>query len=93
MRVCPVMLKRVTMKQDIHPKLIDVDVTCACGNVIRTKSTHNYSIEVCNSCHPVFNGDSSRLMVDTEGRVERFKRRYAARQEAANKSTSPKSAE
>ncbi len=71
------------MKQNIHPELIDATIKCACGNLVHARTTHSYSIEVCAACHPIFNGSSDRLVLDTEGRVERFKRRYAERQAAA----------
>ena len=68
------------MKDGIHPKLVDAKITCGCGNVIYLKTTSpGYFVEVCSACHPVFNGGSNRLMLDSEGRVERFKRRYATR--------------
>ena len=55
------------MKQGIHPNYVDCTITCACGNVIH--------VEVCSKCHPFYTG--KQKLVDTGGRVERFKRRYA----------------
>lgn len=63
------------MKKDIHPKYELVDVTCSCGNVIKTKSTaKSLQVEICSACHPFFTG--TQKLVDTTGRVERFKKRY-----------------
>lgn len=65
------------MKADIHPKYEAVTMRCACGNTIETRSTNpNIHVEICASCHPYFTG-KQRLM-DTAGRVERFRQRYAA---------------
>lgn len=64
------------MKSGIHPELHNVDVTCTCGNVISTRSTNaNIRSTVCSACHPFFTGEQK--FVDTEGRIERFRRRYA----------------
>ena len=64
------------MKDGIHPKYGDATITCACGNVIKTRSTvKEMSINTCSLCHPFFTGRSAFL--DTEGRVEQFKKRYA----------------
>ena len=64
-----------TMKQGIHPKYVDCTITCACGNVIQTRSTkREIRVEVCSKCHPFYTG--KQKLVDTGGRVERFKRRY-----------------
>ena len=63
------------MKEGIHPKYEPTTVTCACGAVVETKSTKkNIKVEICSSCHPFFTG--KQKLVDTAGRVERFKRRY-----------------
>lgn len=64
------------MKQGIHPNYVDCTITCACGNVIKTRSTKpEIHVEVCSKCHPFYTG--KQKLVDTGGRVERFKRRYA----------------
>ncbi len=64
------------MKKDIHPKYVDCDITCLCGNVIRTRSTlPKIQVEICSNCHPFFTGQQK--IVDTAGRVERFRKRYA----------------
>ena len=63
------------MKADIHPDYMDCTVTCACGETFQTRSTKTeLKVEVCSKCHPFFTG--TQKMVDTEGRVERFIRRY-----------------
>ena len=63
------------MKANIHPEYAEATVTCACGNTWQTRATKPHlRVEVCNRCHPFFTGEQ-RIM-DTAGRVERFKRRY-----------------
>ena len=64
------------MKEKIHPTFYDdAEVTCACGNKFTTGSTRKeLKVEVCSKCHPYFTGE--RRMLDTAGRVERFKKRY-----------------
>ena len=65
------------MKEGIHPKYEPVQIKCACGEVIETKSTRkNIAVEVCSKCHPFFTG--KQKLMDTEGRVERFKKKYGA---------------
>lgn len=62
------------MKQGIHPELKLVKVTCACGNVFEALSVRDeVNVEICSSCHPFFTG--KKRVVDTAGRVERFKQR------------------
>jgi len=64
------------MKKEIHPKLQLVEVTCACGHVFETYSVRDkIQIEICSQCHPFFTG--KKRVVDTAGRVERFKQRAA----------------
>ncbi len=64
------------MKEGIHPKYDAVQIKCACGNVIETRSTRkSVSVEVCSACHPFFTG--KQKLMDTEGRVERFNKKYA----------------
>jgi len=65
------------MKAAIHPGYEEVRVHCACGNTFMTRSTHKGSInvEICSACHPFFTG--KQKLVDTAGRVERFRRKYA----------------
>lgn len=64
------------MREGIHPKYGSVTVTCACGASIETKSTRteNFSIEICSECHPFFTG--KQKLVDSAGRIERFRRKY-----------------
>ena len=64
------------MKPKIHPEYGASTITCACGNVIQTRSTRkDLHIGICSACHPFFTGQQK--LVDTAGRVERFQRRYA----------------
>lgn len=63
------------MKKDIHPELHECEVVCACGNTFKTLSTaKTLKIDICNECHPFFTG--SQKVVDTTGRIEKFKERY-----------------
>lgn len=63
------------MKKDIHPLYEPTMVTCACGNVLEIRSTaKDIKVEICSHCHPFFTG--KQKLVDTAGRVERFKKRY-----------------
>jgi len=65
------------MKKDTHPKYEETTIACACGNVIQTRSTKgSIKIEVCSACHPFYTGEKQRI-VDTAGRVEKFRRKYA----------------
>lgn len=64
------------MKNDIHPKYVTCKVTCACGHVFECESTTPaVNIGICSKCHPFFTG--KQKLVDTEGRVDAFRRRYA----------------
>ena len=64
------------MKPKIHPEYHEVTVTCACGNSFATHSTRkSINVEICSNCHPFFTG--KQKLVDTAGRVERFRRKYA----------------
>lgn len=70
------------MKAEIHPEYNSVKVTCACGNSFQTRSTKKeISVDVCGACHPFYTG-KQRLM-DTQGRIDRFRRKYAANTPAA----------
>ncbi len=64
-------------KASIHPDYHDTNVKCACGNQFTTRSTHKGDIvvEICNACHPFFTG--KQKLVDTAGRIERFRRKFA----------------
>jgi large subunit ribosomal protein L31 len=72
-------------KEKIHPHYAEVRVQCACGNGFATRSTHKGDIhlEICSACHPFFTG--KQKLVDTAGRVERFRRKYAKAGEPAGK--------
>ncbi len=64
-------------KQDLHPVYPPARISCACGNVIETRSTRgSFSVEICANCHPFFSGKYKLL--DTQGRVERFRKKYEA---------------
>ena len=64
------------MKAGIHPQYVDCAITCACGEVVHTRSTRpQIRVEICSKCHPFYTG--KQKLVDTGGRVERFNRRYA----------------
>ena len=69
------------MKAGIHPPYEEVNVICACGSTFRTRSTHkgDLRVEICSSCHPFFTG--RQKLVDTEGRVDRFQKKYAKARE------------
>jgi large subunit ribosomal protein L31 len=72
------------MKADIHPKYTEVAVTCSCGNTFVTRSTMSKSqlhVEVCAACHPFYTG--KQKIVDTAGRVERFRQKYGSVQRLA----------
>ena len=63
------------MKENIHHDYQETTITCACGNVIHTRSTKkNIKVEICSKCHPFFTG--KQKLVDTSGRVDMFKKRY-----------------
>lgn len=64
------------MKEKIHPEYKEINVVCSCGTTFKTRSTmgKDLQVEVCSSCHPFYTG--KQKIVDTAGRVEKFKRRY-----------------
>ena len=67
------------MKEGIHPEYKETTISCACGNVITTRSTRkDIKIEICSKCHPFMTG--KQKIIDTAGRVDRFKKRYAAQE-------------
>ena len=69
------------MKADIHPKYIDAEVRCACGNAFKTRSTRPIIVVgICNACHPFYTGQQK--FVDTAGRVDKFQQRMAKTQAA-----------
>ena len=72
------------MKAEIHPEYKEITVTCVCGNTFKTRSTaEKIELEICSNCHPYYTG--KQKLVDTAGRVERFRRRYAKSEAAAAK--------
>ena len=66
------------MKASIHPDYAEITVTCSCGTQFKTRSTvgKDLSVDVCSSCHPFYTG--KQKMVDTAGRVDKFRKKYAA---------------
>ncbi len=69
------------MREKIHPKYVDAEIRCACGNVIKTRSTKPVIlIGICNVCHPFYTGQQK--FVDTAGRVDKFQQRMAKTQAA-----------
>ena len=77
------------MKADIHPNYGETTVTCSCGNTFKTRSTKpELHLEICSNCHPFFTG--KQKLIDTEGRVDRFQKKYQkAREAAAAKKAQP----
>ena len=69
------------MKVDLHPKYQEAEIRCACGNVIKTRSTRSVILlGICNACHPFYTG--TQKFVDTAGRVDKFQQRMAKTQAA-----------
>ena len=63
------------MKEGIHPNYVDSVIRCACGNEVKTRSTkQEIRVEICSKCHPFFTG--KQKLVDTGGRVDRFKKKF-----------------
>jgi len=71
------------MKEKIHPEYKEIQVTCSCGNTFKTRSTLGkpLHVEVCSSCHPFYTG--KQKIVDTAGRVEKFRQKYTRKKAAA----------
>ncbi len=68
------------MKAKIHPNYKEANIRCACGASFETKSTKgDYVVEICSKCHPFFTG--KQKLVDSEGRVERFNRKYGRKED------------
>lgn len=77
------------MKTEIHPKYFRTTATCACGATYEVGSTkENIRVDICSACHPLFTG--KQKLIDTEGRVEKFKRKYAGITPAKKKPTKRK---
>ena len=66
------------MKENIHPKAFQAKITCACGNQIDALSSKgtDVRVEICSNCHPFYTG--KQRFVDTAGRIDRFRKKYAA---------------
>jgi len=63
------------MKEKIHPEYKETTITCACGEVIHTRSTKpNVKVEICSKCHPFFTG--KQKLLDSAGRIEKFRKKY-----------------
>lgn len=63
------------MKEGIHPELAEATITCACGSSFTTRSTAgSYAVDICSECHPFYTG--KQRILDTAGRVEKFRRKY-----------------
>jgi large subunit ribosomal protein L31 len=75
--ILPVERHEAHMKTGIHPEYQQITVTCTCGNTFPTRSTigHDLQVEVCSNCHPFYTG--KQKIVDTGGRVDKFRKRYA----------------
>jgi large subunit ribosomal protein L31 len=77
-------LRRFNLKEGIHPAYNESTVVCACGETFITKSTRQkIQVDICSKCHPFFTG--KQKLVDAEGRVEKFKRKYAKSEAARTK--------
>lgn len=73
------------MKAEIHPDYKVVSVVCNCGNTFQTRSTYRQDtmrVDICNECHPFYTG--KHKVVDTEGRIDKFYRRYGAKNKIEN---------
>ena len=74
------------MKEKIHPVYQETTITCACGEVVHTRSTRqNLRVEICSKCHPFFTG--KQKFIDTAGRVEKFMRKYKGGSKEADATT------
>ncbi|HHT9132136.1 MAG TPA: 50S ribosomal protein L31 [Candidatus Tripitaka californicus] len=72
------------MKKDIHPEYVEATVTCGCGETFKTRSTKpKIVVEICSKCHPFYTG--RQRLIDTTGKVERFRRRYRKSAKAVEK--------
>ena len=77
------------MKEGIHPTYVSTKVVCACGNTFETRSTiPEIRLEICSACHPFFTG--RQKLVDTAGRVEKFKQKYRKAEEQKAKQAAGK---
>ena len=87
--------KKLNMRENIHPVYPTAKVHCACGATWVTRSTHgDLHLDICSNCHPFFTG--KQKLLDTQGRIDRFKRKYAntpVRAEKPKKAATPKASE
>jgi large subunit ribosomal protein L31 len=93
--ILPQLIYEVPMKAGIHPEYKPITVTCTCGNKFETRSTigQDLQVEVCSNCHPFYTG--KQKIVDTGGRVDKFRKKYATSVKtaaAAEPATAPKAA-
>jgi len=80
----PVGTKEQAVKEGIHPKYYEIEARCACGATWKTRSTkQELHLEICNNCHPFFTG--RQKLIDTEGRVDRFTKRFGAQTSESRK--------
>jgi large subunit ribosomal protein L31 len=71
----------MVLKKGIHPEYVETTIVCACGATYHTRATvPNLRVEICSNCHPFYTG--KQKLVDTAGRVERFKKRYSFEEES-----------
>lgn len=72
------------MKADIHPNYETIKVVCSCGNEFTTRSTHkgDLNVEICSGCHPFYTG--KQKLIDSGGRITKFKNRYAKKEAAVD---------
>jgi len=77
------------VKKKIHPEYYETTITCHCGNVIKTRSTvKDIRVEICSNCHPFFTG--RQKLIDTAGRVDRFRKKYGLDKKDQKKSEASK---
>ncbi len=63
------------MKEGIHPEYTEAEIECACGNVVKTKSTRgSFKVDICSNCHPYYTG--KQKLLDSAGRVDKFRKKY-----------------
>jgi large subunit ribosomal protein L31 len=77
------------MKKNVHPGYYNTRIICVCGNVIETRATVKevVHVEICSNCHPFFTG--KQKLVDTAGRIERFRRKYGIKSDAPAPDATP----
>ena len=75
-KISYIFFRRTKLKEGIHPDYKEVKVVCACGETFTTRSTkQDIHLDICSKCHPFYTG--KQKIVDAEGRVEKFKKKYA----------------